>query len=281
MNRNWLKILTVGTFLLLALAGPASAATPKKPAIGPKANLIQGSGAIVLAGTSPRCEYPLSVAIKVRVKQASRVAGGNWKARCVGPRITWHLDVRPRHGWFKVGTARVVAVSKVSRNGKVVAKQRVSRQVRLKVGRGSPVGDYPISAGITVRAEPGITVRITGGGTGTYGSNCTRDETVTSVTPEGEWKRIVVSYTAKNSGSCAIDGSWSNFRVSLYGLGRGDVGYFFVGQPGGLLESRDYVTTCFSGTPHDVAIERLFLWYEHLHCQKTGDSELKIWAEPL
>lgn len=279
MTQNRLSFISLFALLFLAFAGSASAVKPMDPTIGPIAHINPKTKSVLVAGKSPRCAYGSGVSVNVRVRQAGRSAIGSWRADCVGPRLTWQLDLRSDRGRFKAGTARVVAISTTRRNAKIVAKRRVSSRVRLKVGQGSPVGDYRVNAGVTVTAPQGITVWIRGGGSGSLGSNCTSDETVTSVTPSGGSERVVIGYNAKTGGSCAIEDSWSNFKVWLYGMGRSDSAHFFLGQHSGLLGSRDYEATCYSGTPHDVEISRLNDWFDSKRCEKVGDFELEITIE--
>ncbi|HEX3570947.1 MAG TPA: hypothetical protein VHU44_08995, partial [Acidobacteriaceae bacterium] len=60
----------------------------------------------------------------------------------------------------------------------------------------------------------GVMVSITGGGGGR--SNCTKDETVTRFTTQGDGEGHDFGFYAKSDGGCALERSHSFFKVILY-----------------------------------------------------------------
>lgn len=61
----------------------------------------------------------------------------------------------------------------------------------------------------------GVKVKIQGGGSGT--SNCTSNETSTSFMAAGGTITQTLGFDSRGSGSCAIEPSFSHFRVSVKG----------------------------------------------------------------
>jgi hypothetical protein len=73
--------------------------------------------------------------------------------------------------------------------------------------------DHRVNATMILHVQAGSTVTVKGGGAGT--SNCTADETNTTVTAASP--RVVLSFgfVARSAGSCFFEDSWSNFVVTV------------------------------------------------------------------
>jgi uncharacterized protein YjbI with pentapeptide repeats len=92
----------------------------------------------------------------------------------------------------------------------------------------------------------GVHVAIRGGGSGT--SNCTTDETDTSFDMTSKVATQRVGFNVKSDGSCGVQSSWSQFRLTVTRgsrtIGTGIVAYGEVGPPFGRFDTfcNDYVT---------------------------------------
>ena len=131
-----------------------------------------------------------------------------------------------------------------------------------------------MNATAVVSVGSGMTVSLQGGGQAqdlSAGSNCTRDETNTSFTTQGDNERHGFQITARGSGSCGIEPSWSYFKVSVKDSTGKEVGHgesLWLGQtrPGA-----SYFAVCDQA--HQG--EKPKPWVG-LKCSENGDFEVKI-----
>jgi hypothetical protein len=119
-----------------------------------------------------------------------------------------------------------------------------------------------------------MTVSLQGGGQAedlSSGSNCTRDETSTSFTTQGDNERHGFQITAKGGGSCSIEPSWSYFKVSVKDSSGKEVGHgesLWLGQTGA---GRSYFVACDQAHQGDQPKP-----WVGLKCSENGDFEVKI-----
>lgn len=97
---------------------------------------------------------------------------------------------------------------------------------------------------VTFKAPVGTTVTVTGGGDGT--SICTREETVTTFTMTSASQQQRLVYYSKGDGGCAMQLSYSQFRVQMKNAAGQLVanGRLFYGQQ---YVAGDYVVSCEYG----------------------------------
>jgi hypothetical protein len=104
----------------------------------------------------------------------------------------------------------------------------------------------------------GPTIKVEGGGSGPDGSNCTNNETTTTVTAGADPTVVPIGFDAKSSGSCAIERSYSFFNITISGTthagkpAKGSARILF-GQSG---SGEEYKTECVSTSP-SVTCERI------------------------
>jgi hypothetical protein len=138
------------------------------------------------------------------------------------------------------------------------------------------IADRTIHGGITFEVGKGAVVHVVPAGGGHRGSNCTRDEVgVHPTTLKGNRERFVVSFVAKNGGSCGVQESWSNFHLSVREGSFYGEGSFFLGQKalGG-----GYQMACDFRSNNSYT----FRWH-HLTCHKNpqvSHFELEIKRAP-
>jgi hypothetical protein len=112
---------------------------------------------------------------------------------------------------------------------------------------------------------PGPEIKVEGGGGGWDNSNCTNDETRTTVTAGDDPTIVPISFVAKSSGSCAIERSFSYFNIKISGTSRsgksvrGEARILF-GQD---YAGEDYKVTCISTSPS-------------VSCDKVGMRTLQL-----
>ena len=112
---------------------------------------------------------------------------------------------------------------------------------------------------------PGPEIKVEGGGAGWDNSNCTNDETRTTVTAGDDPTVVPISFVAKSSGSCAIERSFSYFNIKFSGTSRsgksvrGEARILF-GQD---YAGEDYKVTCISTSPS-------------VSCDKVGMRTLQL-----
>jgi hypothetical protein len=138
------------------------------------------------------------------------------------------------------------------------------------------VADRTIHGGITFVVGKGATVHVVPAGGGHQGSNCTRDEVgVKPTTLSQDRERFVVSFVARNSGSCGVEESWSNFHLSVRAGSFYGEGTFFLGQKaiaGGYQMACDFRSS-----------NRYHFRWSHLVCHKNprvSHFELEITRAP-
>jgi hypothetical protein len=132
-------------------------------------------------------------------------------------------------------------------------------------------GDYVVTAVATFSVGSGATVSIVGGGGGADNSNCTNAETVTSFTTRTDTEDRLFQITAKTGGSCAVEPSYSNFKVSITGPDFKASGRMWLGQ---VAPGDDYFVSCYSGSPSRIR-DRNYEW-SRIGCVRTADRALKI-----
>jgi hypothetical protein len=113
-------------------------------------------------------------------------------------------------------------------------------------------GDSSRSAVAVFSVGTGVKVSIIGGGSGPDNSNCTNDQTDTSFTTNGDNEPHLFKITAKSSGTCFYEASYSNFKVTLSGPGITGSGRMFLGQ---FFAGTPYFPSCASGGPTSFRYE--------------------------
>lgn len=98
-------------------------------------------------------------------------------------------------------------------------------------------------ARMTFKVGSGLQVSITGGGAGGR-SNCTRDETVTSFTTRSNDEAHDFGFYAKGEDSCAIEKSFSYFKVVVKESNDNTVGTADVYFGEGPVLSPAYIISC-------------------------------------
>jgi hypothetical protein len=125
-------------------------------------------------------------------------------------------------------------------------------------------GDYQVTATMQLNVNAGATVTIKGGGGGT--SNCTTDETSTTVKVTASPVNVPFGFTAKKSGSCFFESSWSNFVVTVKNAEGKVVAYRTI-QLRGYAPVNPYKISCTAG---DAPAE-------NLNCRVIDDREVALY----
>lgn len=127
---------------------------------------------------------------------------------------------------------------------------------------GGVKGKRWLQATATFSVGPGMTVSIRGGGGGT--SNCTTSETDTRFVTQDDNEPHHFGFDSKVSGSCAVERSWSFFKVTVTDVAGETVGVgdMWLGQD---ALYGPYGATC---GPHDS--------FAGVKCEVTGYMTVKI-----
>jgi hypothetical protein len=130
--------------------------------------------------------------------------------------------------------------------------------------RPSLPGDYQVSATLTLNVNAGTTVSVVGGGGGT--SNCTTNETNTTLKVTTSPVSVPIGFTAKNSGSCFFEPSYSNFVVTVKN-GQGQVVAYRTIQLYGYGPLDPYKLYCSAGGTSDL----------NMNCRVISDREIALY----
>ncbi len=142
-----------------------------------------------------------------------------------------------------------------------------------KSGSTKPLGDLR-AASVNLSVGSGMTVSIFGGGgavDSTSGSNCTNNETSTTFVTKGNNESHTFSFDSKGSGSCALEASWSFFKLTVKNASGKEVGHGDAMWLGQTTWVGSYFATCEQGPKGGPP--RPFVG---LKCSEPSDTQLNI-----
>ena len=145
-------------------------------------------------------------------------------------------------------------------------------------GKKAP-GDTPRGAKAIFSVGSGKTVSLVGGGGAvdhTSGSNCTNNETNATFTTRADNESHDFGFDSKGGGSCAVEPSWSFFKVSVKDASGKEVGHgdtLWFGQTNAV---GSYFVACDQGPGPDAGRPRSADPFSGLKCAENGDTEVKI-----
>jgi hypothetical protein len=141
------------------------------------------------------------------------------------------------------------------------------------------VGDTHRNATAFVSVGSGMTVSIIGGGgadDSRSGSNCTNAESNDTFTTHGDNERHDFGFNSKGGGVCAVEPSWSYFKVSVKDAGGKEVGHgetLWLGQPSAVYP---YYAACFQTRKDEVPKPWIGLNCVETHPSWPKGTEVKI-----